>query len=59
VLKSSRPISLLNVEIKTNVSEISSVSIIMADVVNDHTSLIYADITLKYMKTTYSPVLSH
>jgi hypothetical protein len=41
VLKSSRAISRVNVELKTNVTEISSVSIIRVDVVNDHMSLIF------------------
>jgi hypothetical protein len=38
VLKSSRAISRVNDELKTNVSEISSVFIITVGVVNDHTS---------------------
>jgi hypothetical protein len=41
VLKSSQAISHVNAELKTNVSEISSVSIIRVDVVNDHMSLIF------------------
>jgi hypothetical protein len=36
VLKFSQTISLVNVELKTNFSEISLVSIIRVDVVNDH-----------------------
>jgi hypothetical protein len=44
VLKSSRAIRCVNGELKTNVSEISSVSIIRVDVVNDHMSLIYTPV---------------
>jgi hypothetical protein len=40
-LKSSRAINRINVELKTNVSEISSVSIFRVDVVNDRMSLIF------------------
>jgi hypothetical protein len=40
VLTSSQAISRVSVELKTNVSELSFVSIIRADVMNDHTSLI-------------------
>jgi hypothetical protein len=36
VLTSSQGISHVNVELETNVSEISSLSIIRVDVVNDH-----------------------
>jgi hypothetical protein len=41
VLKSSQVISCVSVEVKTNTSEVSSISIIRFDVVNDHISLIY------------------
>jgi hypothetical protein len=41
MLKSFRAISLADVELKTNISEISSVSIISVDVVNVRMSLIY------------------
>jgi hypothetical protein len=40
VLKSSQVIIHVNVELKTNISGISSVSIVRVSVVNDHTSLI-------------------
>jgi hypothetical protein len=41
VLKCSRAINRINVELKINVSEISSVSIFRVDVVNDRMSLIF------------------
>jgi hypothetical protein len=41
--KSSRTTSHVNVELKTNVSEISYVSIFRVDVVNEHISLIYTE----------------
>jgi hypothetical protein len=44
VLKSSRAISLVNVELKTDVSEISSVSIIRVDVMNDRILLIFTPV---------------
>jgi hypothetical protein len=44
VPKFSRPISRVNVEIKTEVSEISSVSIIRVDVMNDLATLIYVPV---------------
>jgi hypothetical protein len=44
VLNYSRAIRCVNVELKTNVSEISSVTIIRVDVVNDHASLIYQSV---------------
>jgi hypothetical protein len=40
-LKSSPAVSLVSVELKTNVSEMSSVSIIRVYVVNDHLLLIF------------------
>jgi hypothetical protein len=44
VLKSSRATSRVDVELKTNVSEISTVSIIRTDVVNDRMSLIFTPV---------------
>jgi hypothetical protein len=41
LLKPSRAISHVNVELKTNVSEISSASIIIVEVMNDHASQIH------------------
>lgn len=41
MLKSSQEISHVKFEIKTNISEISSVSIFKVNVVNDHISLIF------------------
>jgi hypothetical protein len=41
VLKSSQVTSHVNVVLKTNISDIFSISIITVNVVNDHTSLMY------------------